>query len=151
MAPPPTELPPEGPLEEPARWTIPADLDRVAPLVLEAAAWLEARGVTGKAAFTVQLVLEEMVTNSVRHALGGDARCDVRVSATLEEGAVALTVEDEGPAFDPLGEAPAPDTGAGVDERPVGGLGVHLVKEMAEEVRYERDGATNRVILRVGR
>jgi anti-sigma regulatory factor (Ser/Thr protein kinase) len=55
-----------------------------------------------------------------------------------------LTVEDDGPAFDPLSLA-VPDVTASLDERPVGGLGVFLVRRMMDSVSYHRVGARNQL------
>ena len=132
------------------RWTLPADLDRVGPLVLEAAGTMEERGVPRDPLFRAQLLLEETVTNVVRHAFGGDTSHDLHVRLTLGSDTIELSVEDDGPPFDPLHEAPVPDTDAALLERTEGGLGLHLVKQLADMVRYERDGALNRLRMNVG-
>ncbi len=154
MAPTPTE---------PTHWSIPAEREQVATLVREVAGFLEGRGIVGKAAQTAQLVLEELVSNVVRHGLAGDATQAVRVSLAVEPAALVLTVEHDGPAFDPLHDSPVPDTvpgpapdtvpdtGASVEAGAAGGRGVHRVKPMADEVRCVHDGKTNRVHLRIYR
>ena len=55
-----------------------------------------------------------------------------------------MTVKDDGPEFDPT-RLPDPDITAGLSARPVGGLGVFLVRQMMDEVRYERVGESNRL------
>jgi serine/threonine-protein kinase RsbW len=57
-----------------------------------------------------------------------------------------LLVSDDGPEFDPLA-AEAPDTTLAVEDRPIGGLGIELVKRLMDEVRYERSGGRNRLRL----
>ena len=79
-------------------------------------------------------------------AVSGDDR-DIDVDAD----GIVLTVEDDGRPFDPIGDAPAVDTESPVAERPVGGLGLFLVKELARSVDYERTGETNRLSVRVHR
>jgi serine/threonine-protein kinase RsbW len=61
--------------------------------------------------------------------------------------AIELVVEDGGPAFDPLQQA-TPDLEAALDDRPVGGLGIHLVRQMMDEVAYQRTGQRNRLTMR---
>lgn len=53
-------------------------------------------------------------------------------------------VEDDGVPYDPLG-APQPELGGGVNERPVGGLGIHFVRTLNDGVAYERRGNRNRL------
>ncbi len=135
--------------ERSAEWVIPADLARVQPLVFEAASFLETHGVVGKPLFAAQLVLEEVVVNVVQHAFDGDPSKEIRISLSVDADAVTLTVEDEGRPFDPLTQAPNADTDSPIGERPLGGMGLHLVREFASRVDYARVGDTNRVSMRL--
>lgn len=72
---------------------------------------------------------------------------EVVISLTLDDGSVVLCVEDDGPAFDPLA-APEPDLDAPLEDRPVGGLGIHLLREMMDTLDYVRRDDRNRLILR---
>lgn len=136
-----------SPLE--ATWAIPADLARVAPLVLETASFLEQHGVGARPSYRVQLLLEEIVSNVVRHGLQGDRTRDVEVRVALDETGISLAVVDEASSFDPLRDAPAPRTRRVLADLVEGGLGLHLVKRMADELSYERRGNQNRVLMRV--
>ena len=69
----------------------------------------------------------------------------LRMRLSRGEDAVAAEVEDNGDAFDPLTEAPQPDTNLEVEDRPIGGLGVYFVKEFADSVSYERSDGFNRI------
>ena len=90
-----------------------------------------------------ELALEETFMNVVLHgAPAGSAR--VEVSLHLADGELALTVEDDGPAFDPL-SVPSPDVAARLEDRPVGGQGIHLVRRMMDEVSYRRVGRRNQL------
>ena len=135
------------------RWTIPADLGEVSPLVVEAAGFLRRHGLADGPLFTAQLALEEIVTNAVRHA-GGDederASRKVAVHLTLDAEAVWIVIEDQGRPFDPLADAPVPDLTSPLAERVPGGLGLFLVRAMVHDLGYEREGATNRVRMRLG-
>jgi len=57
-----------------------------------------------------------------------------------------VEVIDDGRAFNPL-EVPAPDLSLAMRDRPIGGLGIHLLRELADEVKYERRDGTNRFLL----
>ncbi len=131
------------------RWSIPADIERVGPLVLETKGFLEERGVGPRPLYRAQLLLEEIVSNVVRHGLRGDRSREVQVRVALDPAAISLSVVDEAPPFDLLRDAPAPSAGRTLQEIPEGGLGILLVKRMADELRYERRGGENHVIMRV--
>jgi serine/threonine-protein kinase RsbW len=60
---------------------------------------------------------------------------------------VEMQIEDDGAPFNPL-ELPEPAVDSPLDARPVGGLGVHLVRRLMDEVVYSRVGDRNRLIVR---
>jgi anti-sigma regulatory factor (Ser/Thr protein kinase) len=68
----------------------------------------------------------------------------VDVSLVLTDGGLTMTVEDGGPQFNPL-SAPPPDVTSSLDERPVGGHGVFLVRQMMDAVSYRRVGERNQL------
>jgi len=98
--------------------------------------------------FKVQLVVEEIVLNSITHSQSTN-RIAVSVSST--DRSVSLEVSDDGQAFDPLTDAPEPDLDSALAEREVGGLGVHLIVEMADEVDYARVDGQNRLKMSIRR
>ena len=93
-----------------------------------------------------ELALEEIFMNIVMHGSQPGNASQVEVSLTLTSDAVTLTVEDDGPQFDPL-SLPPPDLTVGLAERPVGGLGVFLVRQMMDAVSYQRVGTHNRLTM----
>lgn len=98
-------------------------------------------------AMQLRLVAEEIVTNIARCAWPeGEAR-QFAVELTAEAGPgglhVRMTTVDDGVPFDPTTQ-PAPDVGAGLDERQVGGLGMLLVREMTDGQHYAREAGQNR-------
>lgn len=112
---------------------------------------------------TFELALEEMFTNIALHAkpaTSPDAGATpIRVTVSLDvrsrdgrDGSddIVMEIRDTGAAFDPLSAA-RPDIDASLDDRPVGGLGIHLVREMMTEVRYSREGQENVLRMRKGR
>lgn len=98
-------------------------------------------------AFTANLCLEELITNTIQHGLSGvpDRRIHVRIS--MNDEWLEIILKDDAPPFDPFAEAPLADTGLDVEQRPIGGLGVHLVKTMMDEVRAYYDGSGNLIVL----
>ncbi len=98
-------------------------------------------------AFAVRLAAEEVCTNVIAHAYAGGTPGPVSVRFRREPSAVVLTVEDRGIPFDPAVLPPPPLT-AGWAERPTGGMGWHLVREVMDEVRHEPvPGGGNRLTL----
>jgi serine/threonine-protein kinase RsbW len=104
---------------------------------------------TPQAAFAVRLIIEELVTNAVKYGGGADGPARVVILvATEEDGGVLLRLEDNGQAFDPIAAPPVP-LSPFLKDRPFGRMGLHLVKAMASDIRYERADGLNRLTLRV--
>lgn len=115
------------------RTGLPALLDALESYLAEAGAPM---GV----ASAVMIAADEVLSNVVDH--GGAAT--VQVTAGVRDGRVTVEVVDDGVAFDPTAAA-APDTSLGLEDRDIGGLGVHLVRKLMDEVAYRRDGDRNRL------
>lgn len=98
-------------------------------------------------AFAVNLCLEELLTNTIQHGLHGAPNRFINVRLSRSDEWLEIIVKDDAPPFDPFVEAPAPSLEAGVEERAVGGLGVHMVKTMMDEVRAFYDGSGNLIVL----
>ena len=96
--------------------------------------------------FQVDLVLEELVLNVVNHgSLGGEGEINIELVSDPE--AVTIQIIDDGRPFDPLTDAPEPDTESGIEDRAVGGLGIHLVRTMMDDVTYRREENKNHMRL----
>lgn len=95
----------------------------------------------------VQIALDELVANALNHGLTGvaDPKLIVQMAYQADQ-AIRLDIIDNGVAFDPF-SAPAPDLVSDVEARPIGGLGVHLIRELMDEVRYDRVDGCNRIRL----
>ncbi|MBR5034311.1 MAG: SpoIIE family protein phosphatase [Bacteroidales bacterium] len=88
----------------------------------------------------INLAIEEAVTNVVKYAYPDDTVGTIDVSAVGQPGLLTFTIADSGTPFDPT-QNPEPDLQASVQERPIGGLGIHLVRTIMDSVQYEyRDG-----------
>ena len=102
-----------------------------------------------KLLFRVNLVLEELGLNVMTHGQAAGAR-ELEVILISEADTVTIEMVDDGPRFDPLQDAPLPDPEASLDERPVGGLGIHLVRTMMDEVHYRYQDGKNHLLLVTG-
>ena len=94
-------------------------------------------------------MLDELVTNSFNYALPKVAQPKLCIRLNRAPDAVIAQFEDNGAAFDPVQEAPKPDTNQALDARPIGGPGVFLVTQFADSADYERDGGVNRITLQM--
>ena len=96
--------------------------------------------------FTMSLVIEELGMNIINHAYGDDSG-EFEIIITSEDRSLTVELIDSGPPFNMLTDAPAPDVDAPIDERPIGGLGIHLVKTMMDELDYRRERDQNHLTL----
>lgn len=98
----------------------------------------------------LNLALDELVTNAVIH---GGCSSPLHLCVSRHGDVVRAELVDRGRRFDPFRDAPAPDLDAPLEERRIGGLGVHLVKKSMDLVDYEwKDGANRvRIERRIGR
>jgi serine/threonine-protein kinase RsbW len=95
---------------------------------------------------SVNVALDELLTNGLSHGMAGREGGSLTVEVELDQKRLTVTLTDDGPPFDPFRQA-APDTTLSVDERPIGGLGIHLVRELMDDVSYERREGQNVVVL----
>ncbi len=121
--------------------TVTARLESLKGLVKSATESALQCGLTGEGLFAVDLVTEEAVLNILNYAYHNrEGRVRLRC---LEDGdRFVIEVTDWGVPFDATAQ-PAPDVNKPLEERPVGGLGIHLIKKMSDEMRYTREDGQN--------
>jgi len=85
----------------------------------------------------INLVLDELVANIIENAYEDTREHEIHVTLRLEGTELTVRVDDDGRPFDPL-QAPPPNLDLPLEERPVGGLGIHLVRSVMDRVEYER-------------
>lgn len=102
-------------------------------------------GFNGREILEVQLAVEEACNNIIRHGYRG-SEGDIRVAVDFVAGSLKVTIEDDAPQFDPT-YFDKPDFTADLEKRPVGGLGIHLIRSMVDEMKYELQDGKNRLIL----
>ena len=91
---------------------------------------------------SLNLALEEAITNVILYAYPEGTDGLVLLDAAVAENGVSFTITDKGKAFDPTARKEV-DINASVEDRPIGGLGIHLVRRIMDRVRYERIGEKN--------
>lgn len=100
------------------------------------------RGVAADRIGQVRLIVEELASNALHHGECAARGLPLRLRVSVDAQALVLELREHGRAFDPA-RAPAPALAAGIDERPVGGLGLFLVQQLADGLDYRREGDTN--------
>ncbi|GAB0115899.1 ATP-binding protein [Acidisoma sp. C75] len=130
---------PEGP-QDFRRRIAPTEAE-VGALIDEVHAFADEAGLEPGQAYRIALAAEELTVNILTHSTGvQDIALSIRPVATGWQ----LTVEDDGAPFDPLSRPPA-DTESALEERAVGGLGLHLILQFANALDYQRAGGHNRL------
>ena len=87
--------------------------------------------------FNLNLVLEEAVVNIINYAYPKEEHQNIYLSARMHEGSIVLVLTDTGKEFDPTA-APEADVTLSADDRQIGGLGIFLIRQIMNEVKYER-------------
>ena len=96
--------------------------------------------------FHVNLALEELGLNIMDYGYDGGSH-EIEIDVISEEDSVTIEIVDDGRPFDPLTDTPAPDLDSSVEDRRIGGQGVHLVRALMDEVVYRREAGKNRLRL----
>jgi serine/threonine-protein kinase RsbW len=119
------------------------ELERVAR---EIEAFGEAHGIAPNLIFHVKVALDEILTNVISYGYpeGGEHMITVRLA--LKAAELVIEVEDDGRPFNPLTVAP-PDLEESPEERPIGGLGLHLVRKMMDRLEYRREQDKNLLVM----
>jgi len=123
---------------------MPRDWAAMKALTRDVRIWLKARGISDGVQYVAEVVLEEMLANAVEH--GGQG--EVSVATLIEGQRIVLCFEDTGPAFDPASQPPRFPQ---LDSCGTGGLGLHHVRALAQDMKYERIGVRNVVTVIVDR
>jgi serine/threonine-protein kinase RsbW len=105
-------------------------------------AFCSGRNVPAKLLNRFSLSLDEVLTNIITHRIGNNGDREIAVRIEIGGGYLSATVSDDGKPFDPLAQ-PLPDIHAPIEERKVGGLGIHLLRKLMDTVEYRRNGDRN--------
>lgn len=98
--------------------------------------------VAPKTRLSIELAMEELFANLVDHGFPDGREHVIVMRCAVKEDALHIEVEDDGIPFD-LTLSPDPDLTLPIDERPIGGLGVFMIRRSMDELHYERRGALN--------
>ena len=129
-----------------SRLIVPARYDRVKQIcafVVEAA---EMAGLDEAAAFHCQLAVDEACTNIIEHGYEGEDKGQIEVVCYTSPEVLKVDLRDQAPPFD-VSKIPDPPSSPSLEEMQVGGLGVHFVKKVMDEVVYSHKNGTNSLVL----
>lgn len=121
----------------------PAKMDSLAEIRAFVEVACTTAGISPEDCLKLLLIVEELFTNTVTHGYGGESESPVWI--TFEPDGTRFTVryEDAAPAHNPFGEFRPMDTGILVAQQPVGGLGLKLIRSLAKDASYSREGGRN--------
>lgn len=123
-------------------FTFPNRLTELAKVAATIETILEEKAIPLKTAYTVNLAVEEVATNIINYGFDDNAEHFITLHLTMGIDAIEIRMEDDGREFDPLALNP-PDIEIPVEQRPVGGLGIHLVRQTVDNITYRREAGKN--------
>jgi anti-sigma regulatory factor (Ser/Thr protein kinase) len=107
----------------------------------------ELHDIPGRTLYSVNLALDELVTNVILYGYDDPAGQQIQVKLEVSGSDLHAWLQDSGREFDPA-SIPTPSLDASLGDREVGGLGIHLVRSLMDRLEYKRDGAKNLLTLR---
>ncbi len=99
-----------------------------------------------KLVFQLTLAFDELLTNTISYGFPDGGQHTIKATIMLDGERLVAEIVDTGIAFNPL-DRETPDTTLSIEERNIGGLGVHFVRTFMDEVEYRRDGEENRITM----
>ena len=116
-----------------------SELERLSGAISQ---YCQSSGLSSEILFSLNLSLEEVVANVISYGFEDDHEHIITVRISRTADSIHIEVEDDGIEFNPLEQEP-PDTSAPLEERPIGGLGIHLVRHYMDALQYERHQGKN--------
>ncbi len=140
-------LGPAGNKNEELRFTLKNRLAEIARLGERLGEFAAVHQLAPSVLYDLNLALEEAVTNIISHGYSDHREHEILVRIRVESGEVIAEVKDDAPAFNPL-TAPDADVTTPLDERTAGGLGIHLMRKLMDEIEYQRLEDGNLLIMK---
>jgi len=113
------------------------------------AAFVREQGIAADEAARILILLEELITNLMKYGYPDRAEPgQAEIALALNGSRLEIEFIDHGCEFDPFA-GPSPNLGGALEERPIGGLGLHLLRSLTDEAHYERRNDTN--VIRLSR
>jgi len=100
-----------------------------------------------KCLFEINLGLDELFTNIISYGFEDESEHQIKFSLAKEKETLVVQVEDDGKPFNPLDVA-SPEISLDLDEVNIGGMGIHLIKKMMDDIFYQRVEGKNKLVLK---
>ena len=98
--------------------------------------------------YQLDVILDEIVTNIISYGYNDKEEHKIKLSVKYKDKLMTMEIEDDGINFNPL-ELPPPDITIPLEDRPIGGLGIHIVKNLVKNIDYKRENNKNRLIMEI--
>jgi anti-sigma regulatory factor (Ser/Thr protein kinase) len=113
---------------------------------LELTQWLAEHPLPPEADYLANLAFEELLTNCIKYGYRDDQEGLIEFDIRVSGDELLFTIRDDGAPFNPM-ESPEPEIDASLEERRVGGLGIHLLRRMSDRMEYSYEDGRNVVTL----
>ena len=125
---------------------IPNEQSAIAQATEKFQAFAEEHGVPTQDIMRVNLAFDEILSNIISYGYEDDATHEIAIGVDVTPGQLVVSIEDDGLPFNPLARK-EPDTSLSIEDRAIGGLGIHLVKNVMDEATYHRRQNGNCLVL----
>jgi anti-sigma regulatory factor (Ser/Thr protein kinase) len=133
-------------MEEKMSITLTNDIQEVAQLAAFVEEACEKAGMDASTTMQMNLAMEEAVVNVMNYAYPTGEKGDIDIEVLIDDKGLTFVIADSGTPFDPTAEKEA-DTTLTAEDRPIGGLGIFLVRQLMDSISYERKEGKNRLTL----
>ena len=127
--------------------TLKNDFAEIPPAADAVAHFLAGLGASPDLLYFARLVIEELVSNTIKYGYDDRGTHEIHINARIERGTLVLQVSDDGRPFNPL-DTPEPAAHLSAHERPIGGLGLHFIRSLSDSFHYDRQDERNIVTAR---
>ena len=104
-------------------------------------------GVSDKSIFEMNLALDELFTNIISYGFQDQQEHSIHITITIDGDMLDIRIEDDGVPFNPLA-CKTPDFQCSIETCKIGGLGIHLIKKLMDDIQYQRIADKNILVLR---
>ncbi len=118
------------------------DLSEIAKVDEKLDDFAEQFGVPPAIAATFHIIFDDLLNNVISYGFNDEQRHFIDISLGLTASSLIVSIADDGVPFNPLAET-APDTTLSIEDRPIGGLGIHIVVNMVDDISYQRTADKN--------
>lgn len=123
-------------------FSIKNELAELPTLLEEIHSFCVKNGASESSCFDVRLGAEEAITNTIKYGYDDSGIHIIRVSVEARDHRLILEIEDDGREFNPLQQSD-PDLSLPIEQKPIGGLGIHLMRKVMDSIEYQRSGMKN--------